>query len=412
MGQCMSLSAGAANSSIPIFIEPPINAARSSATTTQNSSVQIVTRRYRYDHNSSLPCLDSVNDWSRPGGTPAALEKRQRVKIREESESINALNRVMEEGNPEGKSLQDLTLILTQLMVDASRNKCNELSLASDHGRITLKVKSDGRANTYIPVPNNGPKEKKEKSALINDELTLSVLRALYGESAVNDFLSERYPVEAVSSAPRINEVKSSATATAPPTNTARLSATATAPPTNTARLSATETQNPNVQIVTKSYMDDHNLLDGVDLQPVGTVKSISREQFYETKVSAVDELGWQWDRVMQKGNREAKDLGILTRILRESLLRVKSEGLKTLPLVTERGGAILEVQPGSRVNTYVPVSDVPVSDNCLEYKQEMNVEITDELTLSILRGVYGVRVLNYFLSGKHIDFGNPEFLQ
>ncbi|MDB5992281.1 MAG: hypothetical protein JWQ10_3684 [Herbaspirillum sp.] len=398
MGQCMSLSAGAANSSIPIFIEPPINAARSSATTTQNSSVQIVTRRYRYDHNSSLPCLDSVNDWSRPGGTPAALEKRQRVKIRDESELINAWNRVMEDGNPEGKTLQDLTLILTQLMVDASRNKCNELSLASDHGRITLKVKSDGRANTYVPDPNNGPKEKKEKSALINDELTLSALRALYDESAVNDFLSGRYPVGAVSSAPRINEVKSSATATTPPTNTARSS--------------ATEKKNPNVQIVTKSYMDDHNLLDGVDLQPVGTVKSISREQFYEAKVSAVDELGLQWERVMQKANREAKDLGSLTRILRESLLCAKREGLKTLPLLTERGGAILEVQPGSRVNTYVPISDVPVSDNCPEYKQEMNVEITDELTLSIFRGIYGARILNYFLSGKRIDFDNPEFVQ
>lgn len=396
MGQCMGLPVGAANSGIPIPFESPINAARSSATATQNSSVQIVTRRYRYDHDSSLPRLDSVNYGSKPGGTPAALEKWQRVKIREESESINALNRVMEEGNPEGKSLQDLTLILTQLMLDASRNECNELSLASNHGRITLKVKFDGRANTYVPVPNNWPKEKKEKYALINDKLTLSVLRVLYGESAVNDFLSERYPGGAVSSAQRINTVQSSVTATAPPINAARSSATATQ---SSCLLRITG------RVVTRSYMADHNLLyvdDANDCSKLyGTPEPLALMP--GVKIREESELEDAWVRVIEEGNPDGKALETFTLILEELLEGLRRNRQRLLPFNSDLGRILLEIQPGECVNTYVPVS---ISDNCQKFKQEMHSKLTDELTLSVLQIIYGERAANDFLSGKYIGRG------
>jgi len=173
---------------MPIPSAPPINAVQSPARAMRNSRGQTLTR----DDISAddLSVLIAANDWWKPGGTPAAFAKLPHVKIREKLEEIKALERVMEGGNPEGKTLQDLTLILASLFLDAHKNESNRLCLAGDYGQMTLERECDGSVRTYAHVANNYREFKREKHAGINDELTLSVLRALYNESAVNNLLA------------------------------------------------------------------------------------------------------------------------------------------------------------------------------------------------------------------------------
>ena|ERR1700693_536717 len=181
----MVLPVGA--SLMPIPSAPPINAAQSSAEAMRSSRIETVTSDDVSERSFSV--LVDVN-WVNDGSF---------VKINTPPALMEAWDRAMVGGNPEGKTLRDLTLILEALFLVASRRYgFNEFLLANDHGQIIFEFKLGGRFKTYVPVPNvpyppvvsNHYGIKKEKYARINDELTLSVLRTLYNESVVNNFLA------------------------------------------------------------------------------------------------------------------------------------------------------------------------------------------------------------------------------
>lgn len=185
----MVLPVGAAL--MPIMATPYellINTAQSTAMAMQNS--RAVTSDDVSEGNLSA-FVDPDECW-KPGGTLVGLGNGDGIKMNTPPALMDAWDRAIVGGNPEGKTLQDLTLILTKLFLDPSENRRNAFLLASDYGQIILNRKFGGRVSTYVPALNNDGEFQKEKHARINDELTLSVLQVLYKESTVNNFLGVR----------------------------------------------------------------------------------------------------------------------------------------------------------------------------------------------------------------------------
>ncbi|MDB5992282.1 MAG: hypothetical protein JWQ10_3685 [Herbaspirillum sp.] len=95
-------------------------------------------------------------------------------------------------GNPNGKTLYDLTTILCFFYRSSRRQKGAHIFLASNLGNVRIRTNFWGRLSVYTRACNNFREYYKEKHSRFNNEMTLTVMRALYSESVVQNFLSGR----------------------------------------------------------------------------------------------------------------------------------------------------------------------------------------------------------------------------
>jgi hypothetical protein len=141
------------------------------------------------DKNMSKRNLDLFNaasKWSKPEGTQAELADMEKVKIAEKSVHIDDWDEAIDT-NPGEVPLQTLTGILRKLFDNAFANKCKKLLLVSDKGQILMTRRGLG-AEMYAHIEGE-ENYKKEMHLSIDDNLTLSVLRALYRDNTVQKFL-------------------------------------------------------------------------------------------------------------------------------------------------------------------------------------------------------------------------------
>ena len=145
---------------------------------------QMVSDKNMSERNLAL--FNAASNWSKPEGTQTALEDLPKVKIAQESALIDEWDEAIDT-NPGEVPLQTLTGILRKLFDGAFANKCKKLLLVSDKGQILMTRRGLG-AEMYAHI--EGEKNyKKEKHLSIDDNLTLSVLRALYRDNTVQKFL-------------------------------------------------------------------------------------------------------------------------------------------------------------------------------------------------------------------------------
>lgn len=177
--------------------------------------------------------------------------------------------------------------------------------------------------------------------------------------------------------------------------------------PKNAARSSARATQNSSdssVQIVTRSYMNDRDLLrtDGAvynlteDWSESGSIASplpLSPDMKFLDK----SELAEACNHVIDDGNPEDRALKDLKLILLQCLADALIHGLNSFTFSGDYGQVIVELVDGNgvfNINTYTPISN-----NRLEFRKEIHLGITNEFSLLVMRAMHEKSIVDNFLS-------------
>jgi hypothetical protein len=116
--------------------------------------------------------------------------------------TVSGLGSLMDEwsdavtgGNPKGKTLDDLTMLLYFFFRDTEGDgQPGHIFLRSNRGsvRIAMSRWCWGGIRVYTRAANNYSEYFKEKHSQFDDALTLTVMRTLHPESIVQNFLSGR----------------------------------------------------------------------------------------------------------------------------------------------------------------------------------------------------------------------------
>jgi hypothetical protein len=177
---------GAANNGVSNPSTFPTNTAKSPARATKNSNRKTLTADQMRGY--SLAVLTAVNTLTTEGKWDA-LDNLPSVKFVKKSKYIDALDRALVGGNPDGLTKQGIQKILNSLMQGAKSNGCSKLLLFSDRCQIQIMTKTFGRVQLYVHEVNSEFFDQEQYSD-IDDALTDRITRALYGDDIVDKFVS------------------------------------------------------------------------------------------------------------------------------------------------------------------------------------------------------------------------------
>lgn len=190
----MPLPIGAGNSvnSIPFALQN--DAARTSARDKRYSSAKTLTSDQMNPYQ--LANFMAMDDWC-ISGSSAAIRSLPHAEHCDLSPLTHALKNALGKGNPEGKTLQDLTLILKSTFRADTAHECRTVMISTERGQVTLDhsrwgIWKTGGITAHFRAAHNHQEIKKQKYAKFTDALTLSVLQTLFKPSLVDNFLWRR----------------------------------------------------------------------------------------------------------------------------------------------------------------------------------------------------------------------------
>jgi hypothetical protein len=174
-------------SSVPYIPRPPGLPSRPGSASL--ASPNRIERFEKHLAGKSLSLFKAAAEWSSAGSVPGALRDMPDVKIADASSAAERWTNAIE-GEAQ-MTLPAMTTILKDFFQEARDQRCKNLLLVGESGQIILKPKN-GSFRLY-----NSPELPMRLAAIevhpaIDEQLTLSVLKGLYGDRAVANLLQEQ----------------------------------------------------------------------------------------------------------------------------------------------------------------------------------------------------------------------------
>jgi hypothetical protein len=185
----MVQTVGAANNGVSNPSTLPSNTAKSPTTATKSSKLSSRVSGKSARNKSMSSFFRAADSCSIKGGSFEELEKLSRVVISGPNPDAAKWGEAMEEGNPHGLTATNLTLTLQPLLENATEDKCRGFCLVGPSGQATVERTKNG-FKVMIHELHKNNEFLIEKYAELSDEVTLSILRGLFGNRAASNFLS------------------------------------------------------------------------------------------------------------------------------------------------------------------------------------------------------------------------------